>query len=98
MEHTPWSYHIGEDYFTIYNSRDVEVLTSPCLPDADAPRIKLIVQAVNSHEALLKGLNDNIQTLRALPLQPQGSTVEISIAKAINNTRVIIANATKEGK
>ncbi len=56
-----------------------------------------IVQAVNSHKALLKGLNDNIQTLRTLPLHPQGSTAELRIAKAINNTRVIIANATKEG-
>ncbi len=56
MEHTPWTYHIGEDYFTIYNSKDEEVLTSPCSPDADAPLIESIVQAVNSHDKLVAAL------------------------------------------
>ena len=87
MEHTPWSYHIGEDYFTIYNSRDVEVLTSPCLPDADAPRIKLIVQAVNSHDDLVTELG------KLITFMEKKFYSDYTLGKA----KTALNNATKEG-
>ena len=100
MEHTPTPWKtLGKSSNEIESTKrgnDELIVARTFGPDNEA-NARFIVQAVNSHDELLKGLNDNIQTLRTLPLHPQGSTAEISIAKAINNTRVIIANATKEG-
>ena len=88
MEHTPWTYHIGEDYFTIYNSRDVEVLTSPCLPDADAPRVESIVQAVNSHDELVAALRENLDWMEDHGFVPP----------SVDRGEAALGNTTKEGK
>ncbi len=91
MKNTPWTYHIGEDYFTIYNSQDDEVLTTPCLPDADAPLLTAIVQAVNNHDELVAALEAARLEMIDPNRGPSGPKGVIQIATAA-------LNATKEGK
>ena len=91
MEHTPWTYHTGEGYITIYNSRGDEVLTTPCFPDVDAPLLASIVQAVNSHDELVAALN-LLMSARQKDGTITPSQFTISVVKNA------ISNATKEGK
>ena len=50
MEHTPWTYDSGFNYFTIYDVSGNEVLT---VDNKNPHLLKSIVQAVNLHNELV---------------------------------------------